>query len=102
MTVLRALSQGAAPARTLSNKSRRKMRPRTTVDSRETPEPTRERILNSAARLFAEQGFSGALARTHVGCPLARGGEVDGYRIVRPEALERFRAEQSFGPDQGC
>ena len=31
---------------------------------------------------------------------LARGGEVDGYRIVRPEALERFYAEQSFGPDQ--
>src|SRR5271166_3224295 len=31
---------------------------------------------------------------------LARGGEVDGYRIVRPEALERFYAEQSYGPDQ--
>jgi len=58
MTVLRALSQAAAPARTLSNKSRRKMRLRTTVDSRDTPAPTRERILNSAAWLFAEQGFS--------------------------------------------
>ena len=31
---------------------------------------------------------------------LTRGGEVDGYRIVRPEALERFWAEQSFGADQ--
>lgn len=31
---------------------------------------------------------------------LARGGEVDGYRIVRPESLERFYAEQSYGPDQ--
>ena len=31
---------------------------------------------------------------------LARGGEVDGYRIVRPESLERFWTEQSYGPDQ--
>ncbi len=31
---------------------------------------------------------------------VTRGGEVDGYRIVRPEAIERFWAEQSFGADQ--
>ena len=58
MTVLRSLSRGAARERTPSNKSRRKGRLQTTAGSRETPEPTRERILNSAARLFAEQGFS--------------------------------------------
>ena len=39
-------------------------------------------------------------ARSRLYGALTRGGEVDSYRIVRPEALERFWAEQSFGADQ--
>ena len=59
---------------------------------------------NSRAWRGAELGGANAhttarsLARMYGA--LARGGEVDGYRIVRPESIERFWAEQSFGPDQ--
>jgi len=68
------------------------------------PVLTKPNVVNSRAWRAAEIGGGNAhttarsLARMYG--TLARGGEVDGYRIVRPEALERFWAEQSFGPDQ--
>jgi CubicO group peptidase (beta-lactamase class C family) len=68
------------------------------------PVLTKPQVVNSRAWRAAEIGGGNAhttarsLARMYGA--LARGGELDGYRIVRPEALERFWAEQSFGPDQ--
>jgi CubicO group peptidase (beta-lactamase class C family) len=68
------------------------------------PVLTKPHVVNTRAWRGAEIGGGNAhttaraLARMYEA--LARGGEVDGYRIVRPEALERFWAEQSFGPDQ--
>ena len=68
------------------------------------PVLTKPAVPNSRAWRAAEIGGANAhttarsLARMYGA--LARGGEVDGYRIVRPESLERFWAEQSFGPDQ--
>jgi CubicO group peptidase (beta-lactamase class C family) len=65
---------------------------------------TKPEVVNTRAWRAAEIGAGNAhttarsLARLYGA--LARGGEVDGYRIVRPEALERFWAEQSYGPDQ--
>src|SRR5208337_4902796 len=65
---------------------------------------TKPNVVNTRAWRGAEIGGANAhttarsLARMYGA--LARGGEVDGYRIVRPESLERFWAEQSFGPDQ--
>jgi len=68
------------------------------------PVLTKPDLVNTRAWRGAELGAANAhttarsLARMYGA--LARGGEVDGYRIVRPEAIERFYAEQSFGPDQ--
>jgi len=68
------------------------------------PVLTKPNLVNTRSWRGAELGAANAhttarsLARLYGA--LARGGEVDGYRIVRPEALERFYAEQSFGPDQ--
>lgn len=65
---------------------------------------TKPNVPNSRAWRGAEIGGANAhttarsLARMYGA--LARGGEVDGYRVVRPESIERFWAEQSFGPDQ--
>ena len=53
-----------------------------------------------AAELGAANGHTTGRALARLYGALARGGEIDGYRIVRPEALERFYAEQSYGPDQ--
>jgi len=52
------------------------------------------------AELGAANAHTTARSLAVVYGALARGGEVDHYRIVRPEALERFYAEQSYGPDQ--
>jgi CubicO group peptidase (beta-lactamase class C family) len=46
-----------------------------------------------------QRSFDGALAREDVR-RMARGGELDGHRIMLPESLERCWAEQSFGLDQ--
>jgi CubicO group peptidase (beta-lactamase class C family) len=68
------------------------------------PVLTKPGLVNTRAWRGAELGGGNAhttarsLARMYGA--LARGGEVDGYRIVRPEALERFYAEQSYGPDR--
>ena len=68
------------------------------------PVLTKPNLVNTRSWRGAELGAANAhttarsLARLYGS--LARGGEIDGYRIVRPEALERFYAEQSYGPDQ--
>jgi CubicO group peptidase (beta-lactamase class C family) len=65
---------------------------------------TKPDVVNTRAWRAAEIGGGNAhttaraLARLYGA--LARGGEVDGCRIVRPDAIERFWAEQSYGPDQ--
>ena len=65
---------------------------------------TKPNVPNSRVWRGAEIGGANAhttarsLARMYGA--LARGGEIDGYRVVRPESIERFWAEQSFGPDQ--
>ncbi|HJU12568.1 MAG TPA: serine hydrolase domain-containing protein [Candidatus Binataceae bacterium] len=53
-----------------------------------------------AAEIGGGNGHTNARSLARLYGALARGGELDGYRIVRPESLERFWAEQSFGPDQ--
>jgi len=68
------------------------------------PVLTKPGLVNTRAWRAAELG--GANAHTTARslgtmyAALARGGELGGHRIVRPEALERFYAEQSFGPDE--
>ena len=68
------------------------------------PVLTKPNLVNTRSWRGAELGAANAhttarsLARLYGS--LARGGEIDGYRIVRPDALERFYAEQSYGPDQ--
>ena len=68
------------------------------------PVLTKPNLVNTrpwrAAELGAANGHTNARSLARMYGALARGGEVDGYRIVRPEAIERFYAEQSFGPDQ--
>jgi CubicO group peptidase (beta-lactamase class C family) len=53
-----------------------------------------------AAEIGGANGHATARSLAKMYGALARGGEIDGYRIVRPEALERFWSEQSYGPDQ--
>ena len=68
------------------------------------PVLTKPNLVNTRSWRGAELGAANAhttarsLARLYGS--LARGGELDGYRIVRREALERFYSEQSYGPDQ--
>ena len=68
------------------------------------PVLTKPNLVNTRSWRGAQIGAANAhttarsLARLYGS--LARGGEVDGYRVVRHEALERFYAEQSYGPDQ--
>ena len=68
------------------------------------PVLTKPNLVNTrpwrAAELGAANGHTTGRSLARMYGALARGGEVDGYRIVRPEAVERFYAEQSFGPDQ--
>jgi len=68
------------------------------------PVLTKPNLVNTrpwrAAELGAANGHTNARSLARMYGALARGGEVDGYRIVRPEAIERFYTEQSFGPDQ--
>jgi CubicO group peptidase (beta-lactamase class C family) len=68
------------------------------------PVLTKPNLVNTrswrGAELGAANGHTTARSLARLYGSLARGGEIDGYRIVRPEALERFYAEQSYGPDQ--
>ena len=68
------------------------------------PVLTKPNLVNTrpwrAAELGAANGHTNARSLARMYGALARGGEVDGYRIVRPEVIERFYTEQSLGPDQ--
>jgi CubicO group peptidase (beta-lactamase class C family) len=68
------------------------------------PVLTKPNLVNTrswrGAQLGAANAHTTARSLARLYGSLARGGEIDGYRIVRPEALERFYAEQSYGPDQ--
>ncbi|HVN63946.1 MAG TPA: serine hydrolase domain-containing protein [Candidatus Binataceae bacterium] len=52
-----------------------------------------------AAELGAANAHTTARALARIYGALARGGEVEGYRIVRPESIEKFYTEQSYGSD---
>jgi len=52
-----------------------------------------------AAEIPAANGHGTARALARVYGALARGGEVDGVRILMPASIERAIAEQSNGPD---
>jgi len=52
-----------------------------------------------AAEVPAGNGHGTARALARIYGALARGGEIDGVRILAPESIERARSEQAFGPD---
>jgi CubicO group peptidase (beta-lactamase class C family) len=52
-----------------------------------------------AAEVPAANGHGTARALARIYGALARGGEIDGVRILEPESIERARTEQAFGPD---
>jgi CubicO group peptidase (beta-lactamase class C family) len=52
-----------------------------------------------AAEIPAGNGHGSARALARIYGALARGGEIDGVRILAPESIERARSEQAFGPD---
>ncbi len=52
-----------------------------------------------AAELPAANGHSSARALARVYGALARGGELDGVRVLSRDAIERARVEQSYGDD---
>ncbi len=52
-----------------------------------------------AAELPAVNGHGTARALARVYGALARGGEIDGVRVLRPESIELALTEQAFGPD---
>ncbi|MCH2171400.1 beta-lactamase family protein [Myxococcota bacterium] len=53
-----------------------------------------------AAEIPAANGHGTAAAVARFYGALARGGELDGVRIVQPETLAAATVEQSFGPDR--
>ena len=52
-----------------------------------------------AAEVPAANGHGTARALARIYGALARGGEVDGVRLLEPESIELARTEQAFGPD---
>jgi CubicO group peptidase (beta-lactamase class C family) len=52
-----------------------------------------------AAEIPAANGHGTARGLARIYGALARGGAVDGVRLLEPETIERARAEQVFGPD---
>jgi CubicO group peptidase (beta-lactamase class C family) len=51
------------------------------------------------AEVPAANGHGTARALSRIYGALARGGEIDGVRILERESIERARTEQAFGPD---
>jgi CubicO group peptidase (beta-lactamase class C family) len=51
------------------------------------------------AEIPAANGHGNARALARVYGALARGGELDGARLLAPESIERARTEQACGPD---
>ena len=52
-----------------------------------------------AAEIPSANGHGNARALARVYGALARGGELDGVRVLSPEAIDRASVEQSIGPD---
>jgi len=52
-----------------------------------------------AAEIPAANGHGTARALARIYGALARGGELDGVALLRPESVARAREEQAFGPD---
>lgn len=52
-----------------------------------------------AAEIPAANGHGTAAALARIYGTLARGGELDGVRLLEPASIERARTEQAFGPD---
>lgn len=52
-----------------------------------------------AAEIPAVNGHGTARSIARIYSALARGGEVDGVRVLTPESIERATTEQAFGPD---
>ena len=52
-----------------------------------------------AAEIPAANGHGTARALARIYGALARGGEIDGVRLLEPASIERARSEQAFGPD---
>ncbi len=53
-----------------------------------------------AAEIPAANGHSNARALARIYGALARGGEIDGVRLLSPEAVRRAAEEQANGPDE--
>ena len=53
-----------------------------------------------AAELLAANGHGNAPALARIYGALARGGEVDGVRLVQPSTIEAFTTEQASGRDE--
>ncbi len=53
-----------------------------------------------AAELPAANGHATARSLARLYGALARGGEVDGYRVLSPESIARCHQEQAMGPDE--
>jgi CubicO group peptidase (beta-lactamase class C family) len=52
-----------------------------------------------AAEIPAANGHGTATALARIYGALARGGELDGVRLLQRESIDRARTEQAFGPD---
>ena len=68
------------------------------------PDLTQPGVANSIpwrrAEIPAANGHSNARGVARVYAALARGGELDGVRIMSPEAIERATVVQATGPDE--
>ncbi|HEY6419976.1 MAG TPA: serine hydrolase domain-containing protein [Candidatus Binataceae bacterium] len=68
------------------------------------PVLTRPNLVNSrewrAAEICAANGHTNARALARLYGALARGGEVDGYRVLSKEGIARCHTEQSYGKDE--
>jgi CubicO group peptidase (beta-lactamase class C family) len=53
-----------------------------------------------AAEIPGANGHGNARALARLYGALARGGELDGFRVLSPEAIERATVEQASGPDE--
>lgn len=65
--------------------------------------PSRAERVNTrawrAAEIPAANGHGTATALARVYGALARGGELDGVRLLAPASIDQARSEQAFGPD---
>ena len=55
-----------------------------------------------ACELPAANGHTTARSLARLYGALARGGEVDGYRVLSPDSIVRCHSEQANGPTKSC